>query len=243
MRRVLRSHGAGITFALSQLLRDLVGGAAKHPVVGLCPYSVLSQKGHQGSWRTQMGPGTSSGWSPWWLSVSCVRYRQGQADLAHWLRWGHHWSCIVAQSTPQSTISWWYEQGYIDSSDDHFVTEDQLLLLLQHMLHFCPQLLIAPTRCWMQAQFTAVTTEQHKCCLSGIHSFPGCASFLRRRRVFEARLRWVAATATRGRLWATEAQGEWRPSAGELQSPLLGATLLLELLNLDSKDIFIMWVG
>ena len=239
MRRVLRSHGAGITFALSQLLRDLSGGA-KHSVVGPCPYSVLSQKGHQGSWRTQMGPGTSSGWSPWWLSVSCVRYRQGQADLAHWLRWGHHWSCIVAQSTPQSTISWWYEQGYrlLWRSLCHWGTAPPPRT---HASLLSPAHLIA--RCWLQAQLTSVTTEQHKCCLSGIHSFPGCASFLRRRRVFEARLRWVAATATRGRQWATEAQGEWRPSAGELQSPLLGATLLLELFNLDSKDIFIMWVG
>ena len=167
VRRVLRSHGLGITWwpvPASRSWSKTPGGGGG----GVCPYSALSQKGHQSSW---MGPGASSGWSPWWLSMSCVRYRQGQADLAHCVRWGHHWSCIVAQSKAQSTIRCWYEQGYrrwlFGRSLCHWGRtqapdpQHASLLSLSHWIH---------SRCSIAQQ----STSRPVCFRIGSKSFPGC---------------------------------------------------------------------
>ena len=107
MSRLLRSHGPRITWPVSRDPRRRGQNKAGGDV------SLLSQKGHQGSWgKTHLGPGTSSGWRRrrrrWPLvtvGVPCQRYRQGHPDLAHWLSWGHHWSCIVAQSTQHNRQS------------------------------------------------------------------------------------------------------------------------------------------
>ena len=140
MSRLLRSHGPRITWPVSRDPRRRGQNKAGGDV------SLLSQKGHQGSWgKTHLGPGTSSGWRRrrrrWPLvpvGVPCQRYRQGHPDLAHWLSWGHHWSCIVAQSTRHNRQS----GGGMNSLQPLTLLTLSLFwcfLLPHYQHHSCPQ--------------------------------------------------------------------------------------------------------
>ena len=158
VRRVLRSHGAGITFALSQPLRDLVGGQQNTRWWDSVPTQYLAKRAIRapGGPRWVPGPHPGEALGDCQCPVSGIdRDRQTwhtgssgvTTDHALWPNRHHNRQSGGGMNRVTGT----------NSTDDHFVTEQhQLLLLLQHMLHFCPlqhfQLHLAGVGCKQNSQ-------------------------------------------------------------------------------------------
>ena len=156
VRRVLRSHGLGITWwpvPASRSWSKTPGGGGG----GVCvPTQHLAK-------RAIRAPGWVPGPHPGEALGDCQCPVSGiDRDRQTWrVRWGHHWSCIVAQSKAQSTIRCWYEQGYrrwlFGRSLCHWGRtppdpQHASLLSLSHWIH---------SRCSI-AQLTEVTTEHQQ---------------------------------------------------------------------------------
>ena len=129
------------------------------------------------------------------VSVLCQPYRQGQADLAHWLLSGvttDHALWPNRHHNRQSAGGMNRVTG-THSSEDHFVTEEHLLLLNPPYAS-----LLSPEAldCTFQVHFSTTHCVTPVYLSSRPHCFPGYAFLSSKEQGFFRGV--VAATATRG---------------------------------------------